>query len=933
MKIMACCMTALVLACGISATDSFADHGTPCRISLSSTIYDSEWREVDRKSADGRYYPGDGANFLVKWVRDDTCRGFKILQPESYANAVIGPVFEIRGTNHTIPDLPDSLKRSSQAHFELEVIDVSDVGDPPEYEFSWERSGTPKVWTEWVEDDASKERFRAAVENRCNTIPSDGRQQGCIYGHVELDMAYRGELCFEERRRGDVVEKCRASAPKILFSAEGQGKRCTHGKMPTCTTFTVERSTGKTLSVRQPTLDLILERSPFRDVYGFDVINQDGSFYVDDLMGVGHSPNMTYTKGGVVQFVVEVRGDPRYHDSPPWSDPTRKFDKEWPGIEPERSLSPAVILQCIYDKSCVVSDNHPRTDDGNYTLTHGHGKRGYHTLDVGNYTFFYSMSAYNIGSLSERTNEGRGANWLDDRLLNSSKGYIEIHAGPYDPVVSLYGHSIWNASGINTPDAQTGITVTYNGSMEGDDVFPERRMRIDATHSMAVAYNSTYAIISNGTAIEPYEPVLVRPGERWAVFDSHGGNHTTIGNRTMMESAGYGTIRLHMDDLSDVMMTNGLGTGIVNATGHFTPYTRLLGGQAFTWLNSTSYTYPEGYHAIPLNITVYGSDGNVKPARIDVFMAQSNGTDRTFREYVAAKVGEEQNNTRVTEIVSSYANLNHTASSDTGQLISYVPRLAHVYFTDRYQYDFASNHTDQYGNGTGTIPNHVEFYSPDVQEGLVEQTLGDVVGDLLGVLPDTIGAVELLPGGEQIGSLWGVVGKAAVDPRADEALPLYLGLQGADSPTNMTISVDGVINSWDILDTSYSQPITIVVNTEQDNEAWFDRTDGATIMAVLPTFGTVTALDDGNVEIPALCSERCVVGNIDSGITITAHNVWNGTATATYETAPVPAVEYVPIPHDDILPWNEITLVALVIAAIVLVCWRLQGGSWPLLGD
>ena len=940
----------------------FADHGHSCGMSLRSYIYDSEWREAKRKSAEGQYYPGDGFNILIVW-RATKCLSFSVETPETYGNVVLRsmvrdnmPIDEAKISNYTTS--------SYQKHFELKVIE-RETDDGIRYSIRTVSTDTPSVWNVWAENDESQERFKQAVESRCSREPGGDTWRGCVYGHVELDTVFRDKVCYDRiTSLGETIEVCSdRHTHKVVFKAKGKAQQCKHQKDPpdrSCSRpYFKYTETERTFNIRQPHINMTLERDPFHDIYGFSVMNQDETFYIDDMMGIRHEPVMRYVKNGPVQFVVEVKQD----------------------------LQPAVVIDCVDAVRCNGAHNHTRTDSRDYPQTYGHGKRGYHTLGVGDYSFTYTISAYNIGNILEhiveseecdkyhrdklpkacivdlsRKNEGWGlqvlesalddeskirplginkklecdedkdedddCNWIKSRLLNVTSGTITIHVGPYEPVVKFYGHSIWETEGIIPPDAETGVTATYFGSTENDVLYPERRMRIDGTHVAAIAYNSTAAIVNTGESfLQPYDPLLIVPGAKWVGFDSHEGNYTTIEPRTMMESAGYGTVRLTTDGISEAMLRNNdWPTGISNTTGYFVPYTNDLGNRLWVWLNNTSYTYPAGYHSIPLNITVYNSDGIIKPSIIDVSIFPINDTDRTFQEYIEIKVGEEQNDEKVTEIVGSYVAVNHTVSTNTGQLISYIPRLAHVYYSevDTRQ----SNGTGSNANLTDYIPDYIQFFA---QQSLNKQNETETL-TVMDRLENMFDFVNKIPGAEHFDSIWGVLHVASIDPNADMSLPLHLGTIDAANPSNITVYADGTEQSWGILDV-YAGPIDIIVNTEHDNEVEWVTLEGLPTMKFLPTFGITTSLSSGNETLKTYCYEECTLGVLFPNTTITARNIWNGTATSTYELETIqPAPKYDPVPTESIFPINEITFIIAVIITALVVIWKLESGKWPIYG-
>ena len=960
-----CIVVAMLFFTGVSLQDVFADHDKRCSISLSTYIYDSKWRSIERKSAEGQYYPGDGANVLAVW-RATECLEFKILDTKTYGNVVVRsiqeremPIGEIEFSNLT--------RSSSQDHFELwfsQYLSDKDTNyEPREYSTS-----TPHVWNIWAEDDNSRERFKHAVENRCNRSPPPPGyppkiiNYGCIFGHIELDTEYTDDKCYKKLNRhgepeldsnGEEIIICEEFISKVVFGAEGVGKRCGHGEDRKCTEYTVTRNSEKKFEIRQPNLDLILNRDPFHDIYGFNVMNMDKTFYIDDVMGLLHAPNMIYVKNGPVQFVVEVKQD----------------------------LNPVVVLNCIDKKQCPGEQNHPRTDERSYPQIYGHGKRGYHTLNVGDYSFKYTMSAYNIGTTLEYIpdtnkcdgnrdklpkgcviqlsrvdeerdclgNKDRDCNWLEDRLLNVTSGTITIHAGPYEPVVKFYGHTIWNTTGIIPPDADTGVTATYFGSTENDVLYPERRMRIDDTYSIAIAYNNTHILRVNNdnmiTTLHPYDPFIVLPKKIWLGFDSHEGNYTTIESRTMMESEGYGTIRFSTDGIPEVMLKNGYTTGITNATGYFMPYTELLGGNPRTYLNNTSYAYPEGHHAVSLNITVYDSDGMIKPSIINVTITPRSDEDRIFRDYIERKVGEEQDDDRITEIVGLYVAMNHTALSDTGQLISYIPRISHVYLSDppinnTNQLDTVATTTTT--TNTRPINNYATFSDPEESSNKPinnyatfsdpEESSNTDAGEFLEGL---FSFVEQIPGTEQMSDLIDTISEFTLDPDGDASLPLRVGLYSAITPSNITVTADNVTRSWIILDNYYPRPINIIVNTEHDNDASWGKLLGLTTMIFEPTFGVVTSIYDGIDTKKVFCVDSCVVGSINYNRVLTANNTWGGSATSTYTfdrpaVTPVSDIEHKSTFTKYVLPINDILIITVIIIASLVIIWKLNGGKWPI---
>ena len=933
----------------IPVQEAYADHDRKCSISLRTYIYDSEWRDTKRKSADGeQYYPGDGSNVLTVWQAKD-CLKFRMENIKTYGNVVVRsmqersmPVGDIKFSNLT--------HSSQQDHFTL-WFSQDLLDEDPDHEFIERSASTPHVWNIWAENDDSRKIFEQAVENRCDRAPPPPGyppkiiNYGCIFGHIELGTKYVADICYEKLdRKGEVILDhdgeeiiiCKEFISKVVFTAEGKGTRCSHGESRGCREYTVTRSSEKAFDIRQPTLDLILERSPFHDLFGFSVMNQDETFYIDDLMGIRHEPVMKYVKNGPIQFVVEV----------------------------EQDLAPALVLNCIDAKLCPGSHNHTRTDGRDYPQVYGHGKRGYHTLNVDDYSFTYTISAYNIGTTLEyirdtdrcnghrdklparcvielsRVDEGRDCsgvrdkdcNWREDRLLNVTSGTITIHAGPYEPVVTLYPHTIWHTPGVITPDAETGVTARYFGSTESDVLYPERRMRIDGTHTIAIAYNTTHilSIDSNGSQrIQPYDIFLILPKSTWLGFDSHDGNYTTIEPRTMMESEGYGTVRFSTKGIADTMVNDGWSAGVSNATGHFVPYTTFLGGNQFTWLNTTSYVYPEGHHAVPLNITVYDSEGMIKPSSINVTIIPSNDTDRTFKEYIERKVGEEQDDDRITEIVGSYVAINHTAYSTTGQLISHIPRMSHVYLSDKQGYNGTDN-TALYNN-TSDITGIVTFYE-------LERTNSSETDTNSGtnILTDVFSFVKLIPGVDQLSSVAELLTATVSDPDANASLPLYIGMYSAISPSNITVTADGVTRSWVVLDDYYSEPINIIVNTEHDNDASWRKVAGLVVMVFEPTFGVTTSIYDGLETRNVFCPNSCIVGSLMYNSVLTARNAWNGTATSTYEfdrsniTSISDDIDDAPVGY--ILPTSDVIIIIMIILAALTIIWKIGSKKWPIYG-
>ena len=938
------CVTATLLIFGtilpmLSVQEAFADHSHPCGMSLRLYIYDSEWRETKRKSAEGQYYPGDGFNVLVVW-RASKCLSFSVETPETYGNVVLRsivrdnmPIDEAKISNYTTS--------SSQKHFELKVIE-RETDDGIRYSIRTVSTDTPSVWNIWAENDKSQERFKQAVENRCSREPSEDTRLGCIYGHVELDTEFRDDVCYERTTRlGETIEICSDShTHKVVFKAKGKAQQCKHQKDPpdrSCgRPYFKYTETEKTFNIRQPHINMTLERDPFHDVFEFSVMNQDKTFYIDDLMGIRHEPIMKYVKNGPIQFVVEVKGD----------------------------LKPDQIIPCVDERRCNGEQNHSRTDERNYPQTYGHGKRGYHTLNVGDYSFTYTISAYNIGTTLEeivnsdkckgnrdklpdnciielsRVDDGRkclgnkngDCNWLEDRLLNVTSGTITIHAGPYEPVVKFYSHSIWNTPGIIPPDAETGVTATYFGSTENDILYPERRMRIDNTHVAGIAYNSTFAFRED-FSLQPYEHVLItRPNPQWIGFDSHEGNYTTISPRTMMESEGYGTIRLTTPGIADMMLDGRWSSGIANATGYFIPYTNFLGGIDTTYLNNTAYVYPEGYHSIPLNVTVYNSEGNVRHVPIKVDLNIANTADRTFKEYIERKIGEEQDDDRVTEIVVSYVAVNHTAWINSGHLTTYIPRLTHVFLTDLPGYGINSTSNGTSFNGTSSsIPNSVIFYEPEYDFDLRNKSHSNITS----VFGDAYTYLEPKSGEEQFLSQWNkfVALKGSSDAELEQSL--HLGILETTSPTNITVVAAGVNQTWTILSAHHFEPINIIINTDMDNKAyWSESTLGLDRIMVNSTFGPIKKLSIYNETSAVYCSTVCVVGVVGNNTVAEVMNQWGGIATTTaYEAEPNQVfIKPEPQPLGVIIPIDEIILTTVIVVIGMVVLWWLKSGKLPIYG-
>ena len=248
-----------------SVPDAFASHDMPCNISIRTSIYDSEWRGVDRKSAVGQYYPGDGFNVLATWSAVK-CVRFNIEPAGTHGNVVLRSMHEERMPIGDVEPFSNTTSSSPQEHFELKVLNMG-TDDNPRYDFKPVHAGVPEVWGRWAEDDASKERFRDAVEDRCNKSPPEFTQLGCIYGHIELDTDYREDVCYETTdSEGKTADVCEKPVSKVVFTGQGEGTRCSHGEDGKCTRFTKTRENTSIVQVRQPNMDLILERDPFHDV-------------------------------------------------------------------------------------------------------------------------------------------------------------------------------------------------------------------------------------------------------------------------------------------------------------------------------------------------------------------------------------------------------------------------------------------------------------------------------------------------------------------------------------------------------------------------------------------------------------------------------------------------------------------------------------------
>ena len=436
-----------------------------------------------------------------------------------------------------------------------------------------------------LEDKASMNEFLGMVKDKCSDLSPF---QGCLFGHIEIntDVDTEKETClFDELDRLGIeydpsqeTDECISEniENEISIMIRGTGFACdSDGK---CKSYTRTDSASITPNILHPYGNILFEYLQLSDTDGFHHGNVDGTYYLDDVIGIHAIPDAPFKedRAGTISF--------------------------------ENSIVHNTVIKISEtscdDSSCDVALSGDRISTSTHSTTNGDMISTHYTQDkLGLASIYHESEMYNLERYVG--------------LYNSTATPLVVC---YDPVISeIRFWSNLKDAGNSSFDNRYAAAIKYDGSVGGcaDDpegLYEDRRVKITDIYSV-FSQSDNFGKMINVTAPD----VLLSDGSSIADMNILDSVRDMITNHTVAYSFAGPTLTMNhtvqdvqIDSagfsrlLFDVSINDGyLDKNYINVTSHNTFESTGFGGRDSVLLANGTYTYPWGFFSTSFNVTAY----------------------------------------------------------------------------------------------------------------------------------------------------------------------------------------------------------------------------------------------------------------------------------------------------------------------------------------
>ena len=490
-----------------------------------------------------------------------------------------------------------------------------------------------------LEDRESVDRFINHVKDNCSDLPKYG---GCVFGHIEIDTdaGTEKQMClFEELdkrgihynettediyahdgvpsknnprviyaidHRTIVTDECILikSETDISISVEGTGLSCNNeGK---CESYTRTDNSSIAPNILYPYGDVFFEYPHLYDPDGFPGKNNDGTYYLDNPIGIHGIPDARFkeSRSGIITF-----------DGTISSNPIHMID----------------FVSC--DKMCNAALSGQKMSDITHVIENGDMLSAHYASEyLGIAKIKHITKMYNINRL------------------------IGEYSGTATPLIVVYKPQIihvdtWSRladGGYLSFHNRYAIAINYAGSLGGgpDDgdsttIHPDRSVKITDISGIYFMTNpfgkesldwNPDGVVSGAHGLgdlSVHESVYRYIPQNYTFVDTFENPAIVLWNGTisdiMVQSAGYARILKGVE-----IPEEKLDTYNINVTAYDTLSTQNYGGITVDHLISSKYNFPWGYFSTPLNVTAYYISANMTSYQdTDVIINHIHATDAT----------------------------------------------------------------------------------------------------------------------------------------------------------------------------------------------------------------------------------------------------------------------------------------------------------------
>ncbi len=435
-----------------------------------------------------------------------------------------------------------------------------------------------------LEDRNSVDKFISIVKSNCSDL---SKHSGCVFGHIEIntDVDNSKQIClFEELDKLGInydesieTDQCisKDSEDKISISVRGTGLDCDGDK---CKSYTKTDTDSISPNILSPYGDILFKYLQLYDSDGFYFRNNDGTYYLDDVIGIHSIPDAPFK---------ENRAG------------TLTFDN----VITQNTINEIYHTSCD-DYSCDVKLSDSMISPSTHHTTNGDMISTHYSYDM--------LGLASIHHESEMYN------------LNRYIGLYQSIATPlvvcYDPIISkIQFWSYLADAGNSSFDNRYSAAIKYDGSVGGcaDDpagLYPDRRVKITDIYSVFVQSDNFGKIInvtnpdvflSDGSSIADMSILdsVRNMITNHTLADSFAGptlsmNHTI--QDVQIDSAGFSQLLLDVSINDSYLEKN-----FINVTSYNTFGSTNFGGKDAVYLAYGTYEYPWGFFSTPFNVTAY----------------------------------------------------------------------------------------------------------------------------------------------------------------------------------------------------------------------------------------------------------------------------------------------------------------------------------------
>ena len=513
------------------------------------------------------------------------------------------PVLSVRQDQMNIPSILDPVSVDVDKYGSKRLADNIKIL----YTYQWhllqvKESYSIGVDKHTTEDTSSVDSFVNFVKQVC----SDGtKYAGCVFGHAEVkpEVAEKKICLFDELDKMKInydgikeKDECVSDDSKdnIIQSVRGTGTHCSDKR---CKSFTVTSDSMMGFFILPSFGGVSFLYPAIPDLDNFDSKNNDGTYYLDDAIGIHSMPDVKWKnkRTGTISFESKIV-----------SSDLQQID--FAGCEG---------LCTVLQQGKTISPSYHDIGNGDTISTH------FTSDSLGFAHVSYVSKMYNIGK------------------------YVGKYSGTATPLVVIYEPKISDSdTWVRLADAKYqsfedryAIAVKYDGSFGGgiDDgnstIRTERRMKVTDISNVSFMSNPFGVVLSdwksNATisdaqgladlhvldSVYSYIPkdakfVDVFPNPAKVKFNS-------TSQSLQIDSAGYMRILRSLDVSKEKIERYNN-----NVTAYDTLESRNFGGKQITYLGNDYYDFPWGYFSVPLNVTAFLVDEKFQPqtdntARID----------------------------------------------------------------------------------------------------------------------------------------------------------------------------------------------------------------------------------------------------------------------------------------------------------------------------